>query len=218
MGRPKRLITPIQRRPILRLAARGVSYRDIVAELGVSIPTVMAVLRPLGGVIRHEWFAEPSDARVSYEERLEVYFGIRAGESGRSIARRLGRAPSTICRELKANGGLSRYHPREAERRARPQACRPKLRKLDASPELFERVARDLRALWSPHQIAARLAAEFGDDGEMTVSHETIYKSIYVQGRGELRRELARCLRSAERSAVPRPAWRSGARWAARWS
>ena len=203
MGRPKRLITQAERRAILRLAAKGASYRDIVAELHESMRVVRVVLRPLGGVIRHEWFADPSGFRLSCDERQEIWLGLKSGESFRAIARRLGRAPSSISREVEANGGRDSHHPRVGEHRARRCASRPKERKLEASEELWRRVRGDLERLWSPQQIAARLRAEFGDYRTMTVSHETIYKSIYVQGRGELRRELARCLRSGR--AVRRP-------------
>ena len=84
----------------------------------------------------------------------------------------------------------------DAHRRAAQRARRPKTTKLAANPRLCARVDADLKKLWSPGQIAARLRREFGDDHSMRISHETIYKSIYVQGRGELRRELARCLRT----------------------
>src|SRR5205807_9173092 len=81
-------------------------------------------------------------------------------------------------------------------RRAHTLARRPKPTKLSCNHALRERVSADLEALWSPQQISRTLRAEFGDDEAMSISHETIYKSLYIQGRGELRRELARCLRT----------------------
>jgi IS30 family transposase len=90
-----------------------------------------------------------------------------------------------------------------AHRRAAQAARRPKATKLASNPELCARVIADLEALWSPQQITARLRAQFGQASAMTVSHETIYKSLYVQGRGELRRELARCLRSGRAKRRP---------------
>jgi IS30 family transposase len=99
-----------------------------------------------------------------------------------------------------------------AHRRAAERARRPKLTKLASSVELCARVIADLEAWWSPEQIACRLADEFGNDASMRVSHETIYKSLYVQGRGELRRELARCLRSGRAKRRPQGRTNTGAR------
>jgi transposase, IS30 family len=116
----------------------------------------------------------------------------------------LGRSVSTVSREVKAGGGRSRYQPVTAYNAAVVAARRPKPSKLAAHPALADRVIADLEKLWSPQQIAAGLAAEFGDDESMRISHETIYKSLYLQGRGELRRELARCLRSGRAARRPR--------------
>jgi IS30 family transposase len=91
-----------------------------------------------------------------------------------------------------------------AQRRAARRARRPKVTKLAANPRLCARVVADLRQLWSPEQIANRLRAEFRDDPTMCISHETIYKTVYVQGRGELRRKLARCLRTGRAKRVRR--------------
>ena len=184
------------RREIVRLSARGLTHREIAAEVCRSHGAVQRVLAPLGGVWRSDSGWEPSPARLSLEERVEIRVGLERGESLTAIASRLGRAPSTISREVQANGGRCRYGPVRAHRRACAQARRPKPTKLVASPRLCARVIADLEAWWSPKQIARRLRREFGDDASMCVSHETIYKSLYVQGRGELRRELARCLRT----------------------
>jgi IS30 family transposase len=195
-------VTPEVRREVMRLAARGGSCRDIAGQVSVSSSSVNVVLRPLGGVIRGDML-EVSGNRLSLEDRVEIGVGLGARGSFRSIAARLGRAPSTVSREVNANGGPGAYRPVRAHRAAMTAACRPKATKLAANPVLCRRVIADLEQLWSPQQIAARLAAEFGDDESMRVSHETIYKSLYVQGRGELRRELARCLRSGR--AVRKP-------------
>ena len=103
---------------------------------------------------------------------------------------------STVSREVNRNGGRCGYRPVAAHRDAEAAARRPKPTKLAENPELRARVVADLERLWSPQQIARRLRDEHPDAPEQWVSHETIYKSLYVQGRGELRRELARCLRS----------------------
>jgi IS30 family transposase len=107
----------------------------------------------------------------------------------------LSRSPSTVTREVVANGGRQHYRAFDAHDRARRCAKRPKGSKLDHAP-LATQVTTWLEELWSPKEISGRLTVEHPNDDEMHVSHETIYQALYVQGRGELRRELARCLRS----------------------
>ena len=109
-----------------------------------------------------------------------------------------------MSREVAANGGREGYRAWRAHERAREQARRPKPPKL-ACPRLAAQVTAWLEELWSPEEIARRLRMEFPDDPKMWVSHETIYQSLFVQGRGELRRELARCLRTGEPARVPGP-------------
>jgi IS30 family transposase len=195
---------PEVRREVMRLAAKGHTYQEIIERVDISEGGITCVLRPLGGVIRKEALAPPSGLRLSIEERQAIWLGLQGKESLRVIARRLDRAPSTVLREVEANGGRGGYQPHRAHQRAYQQARRPKPRKLDQNPELWARVEADLKKLWSPQQITARLRDEFGDDTGMTVSHETIYKAVYVQGRGELRKELARCLRTGRATRKPR--------------
>jgi IS30 family transposase len=183
------------RREIIRLAAKGLSADEIRVQVDVSLGTVHNVLGPLGGVIRPEMW-RPSSARLSADERAEIRVGLELGRSFRAIASELGRAPSTISREVAANGGRGGYRPMAAHRAAGVRARRPKATKFARNEELCASVVADLERLWSPQQIACRLRQAFPDRSEMWVSHETIYKSLYVQGRGELRRELARCLRT----------------------
>jgi transposase, IS30 family len=196
------VLSPEVRRQVMRLAARGCSYREIVGQVSVSMGSVGDVLRPLGGVVRTEMLVT-SEVRLSLEERVEIRVGLNGRESMRQVARRLGRTPSTVSREVAANGGPERYRPVAAHGRAMGKARRPKPTKLGSNPALCRRVIADLEKLWSPQQIAARLAGEFGDDETMRISHETIYKSLYLQGRGELRRELARCLRTGRAARKP---------------
>jgi IS30 family transposase len=186
----------------MRLAAQGKSYREIIDEAGVSMGSVTNITKPLGGVIRAELWA-PTQARLSLDDRVNLKIGLEAGETFAAIGRRLGRATSTISREVGGRAGRDTYAPMAAHRRAGQRARRPKLTKLAACPRLRDRVIADLEMLWSPQQIASKLAAEFCDQPEMRVSHETIYKSIYIQGRGELRRELARCLRTGRAQRRP---------------
>ncbi|CAN5422682.1 IS30 family transposase [soil metagenome] len=189
------VLTHHQKQLAFRLRARGWRLVDIAREIGCSAPMVGLMVRDgrfTTGVV-DRW--EPREGSLSIAEREEILVGIRAGDSLTVIARRLGRAPSTISRDVAANGGRDSYSAWHAHQRARQQARRPKPCKLRPG-RLRDEVARRLVELWSPDEIARRLPLDFPDDPEMRVSHETIYQSLFVQGRGELRRELARCLRS----------------------
>jgi IS30 family transposase len=190
-----RRLTPDVRRQIIRLSSQGRTQREIRDALQVGLGTVWLVLKPLGGVIRKEQW-QCSRFRLSLDERVEIAIALTAGETFTAIAVKLGRAVSTISREVNHNGGRGHYRPVAAHRAAHDAARRPKPTKLVVRPQLCARVVADLEVLWSPQQIARRLRDEHPQDPEMWVSHETIYKSLYVQGRGELRRELARCLRT----------------------
>jgi transposase, IS30 family len=132
---------------------------------------------------------------LSLAEREEISRGLVEGRSLTAIADGLGRSPSTVCREVTANGGRLEYRAWAAEHRAGEQALRPRAAKL-ACARLAGVVGEMLEARWSPQQIARRLKLEYPDEPEMWVSHETIYQSLFVQGRGSLRKELHRCLRS----------------------
>jgi len=145
----------------------------------------------------------PGPGRLTLADREEITLGLHAGDSFTAIAARLGKAVSTVSREVAANGGRDGYRAWRAHQRARQQARRPKTPK-PARPELAAQVASWLQERWSPVQISARLRIEFPGDPMMRVSHETIYQALYVQGRGELRRELARCLRTGRARRRPR--------------
>lgn len=194
-GRYPRL-TPEDRKRIIGLVADGMHPADVAREVARSASFVRKVIHEAGGVARRlDW--DPSPARLSAAEREEIRCGLDAGASSRSIASRLGRAPSTVSREVKANGGRENYQGWRAHRRASDQARRPKVAKLAACPRLRAQVERWLEEeLWSPTQISSQLRIEFPDDPMMRVSPETIYQSLYVQGRGALRKELAACLRT----------------------
>jgi IS30 family transposase len=190
-----RRVTPEVRREVMRLSGQGLTYAEILVRVDVSQGSAMRILRPLGGVFRRDGL-EVTGRRLTMEERVEIRVGLEMGRSLRAIAAGLGRAASTVTREVKANGGPSGYRPVDSHRRADRAARRPKVTKLAANPGLCARVVQGLEQLWSPEQIARGLRAEFGAGSVDAVSHETIYKSLYVQGRGELRRELTRCLRT----------------------
>jgi transposase, IS30 family len=181
-------LTPEKRREIMRLAGRGATQQEIAGAVDLSMDSVRVVVVSLGGG-RHQNTPLPRMRRLSLDERVEIRVGLEQGLSLRAIARRIQRDPASVCREVRANGGRGCYRPMCAQRRAAQRARRPKVTKLAANPRLCARVVADLRQLWSPEQIANRLRAEFRDDSTMHISHETIYKTVYVQGRGELRRE-----------------------------
>jgi transposase, IS30 family len=133
---------------------------------------------------------------LSFAEREEIALGRARGESMRGIARRLGRAPSTISRELRRNADRGGDRATMAHAMAFERASRPKPAKLHSNLALRAIVQDDLTRRYSPEQIAGRLRRRFPDDPEMWVSTETIYQSLYVQSRGALRRELTRYLRT----------------------
>jgi len=188
-------LTVEQRRLALRLKAGGLSLREIGAQVGCSHQGVALIARQASRrpVRRDGWV--PGPGRLTLADREEITLGLHAGESFTVIAARLGKAVSTVSREVAANGGRDGYRAWRAHQRARQQARRPKACKL-ACPELAAQVTSWLGEWWSPQQIGRRLRIEFPGDPMMHVSHETIYQALYVQGRGELRRELARCLRT----------------------
>ena len=142
---------------------------------------------------------------LSVAEREEIALGLAARKSLREIARGLGRPVSTVSREVARNSsGGGSYRAMAAQHRAEVRARRPKTAKLAGDDELRGWVQGKLRKRWSPEQISRRLAAEFPDRPEMRVSPETIYQSLYVQGRGALRRELAKSLRTGRALRKPR--------------
>jgi transposase, IS30 family len=187
----------------LRLRARGLSLREVGRQVCCDQGAVQQLVRGQRRRVprRYDW--EPGPGRLRLADREEISLGLHAGESFTVIAERLGRAVSTVSREVGPNGGREGYRAWRAHARAREQARRPKRCKLD-DPVLAAGVSADLAAWWSPQQIAARLRIAYPCDPMRRVSHETIYQCLYVQGRGELRRDLARCLRSGRAARRPR--------------
>jgi IS30 family transposase len=141
---------------------------------------------------------------LSLAEREEIAVGLAARKSLREIARELGRPASTVSREVERNGPAGRYRAVRAQALAELRGRRPKTAKLAGNDELRCWVQGKLEMKWSPEEISARLRLEFPGRAEMRVSHETIYQSIYVQGRGALRRELAASLRTGRALRKPR--------------
>ncbi len=181
---------------------RGESMRSISRRLGRANASIYEFVAGCAG--RRPRAPSQSELRLGLSEREEISRGLAAGESLRMISQRLGRAPSTISREVNANGGRRRYRALVADRAARRRARRPKQAKLAACPRLRSEVERRLAMWWSPEQISAWLCRAYPNDPEMRVSHETIYMSLFVQSRGALRRELTACLRSGRAMRRPR--------------
>jgi IS30 family transposase len=181
----------------------GASVSAASAVAGVSQATGKQWFGQAGGVISNG--AGPVSGRyLSFAEREEIAILLAGGAGQGEIARTLGRGKSTISRELARNSTSRGYRASVAEDRAQARARRPKPAKLARDRRLQERVRAGLQKRWSPRQISVRLAREFPDEPEMRVSHETIYQSLYVQGRGALRRELAACLRTGRTLRKPR--------------
>jgi IS30 family transposase len=203
--------------------AGGIRTEAAVAA-GVPSRTGRRWFDQAGGVLPPNVPETSSVRYLSFSEREEIFAGIERGESIRQIAKRLGRAPSTVLRELRPNmrhqlyrsrsrlranpDGKRRtlpwnYRPSWAHERMKRLASRPKTAKLAKNAQLRKLVQAMLMEKLSPEQISRELRQQFPDDAAMQVSHETIYQSIYVQGRGALRRELAVCLRTGR--ALRRP-------------
>jgi IS30 family transposase len=198
---PAHRLTSAERLELLQRVRAGETHCAAAAAIGCATMTVQRVLRMTGGVK-----ARPpvrSAFRLSLSEREEISRGLLAGDSCRMIATRLGRSPSTVSRDVATGGARQHYRAWRADEQAQRRAGRPKVSKLVACPRLRAEVERRLKHRWSPQQIAARLIREFPDEPEMRVSHETIYQSLFVQGRGALRRELTRCLRSGRAQRRP---------------
>jgi len=198
----------------------GVAREEAAVGLGYGGRTANRWFVQAGGVVPAYVNAKSSGRLLSFAEREDIHAGVERGDSIRLIARSLGRAPSTVLRELRRNMWHQRYRarrrhgpritepwnyrPSDAQRRAELNARRPKPAKLGSNLKLRCLVQAKLMERLSPSQIAVELRSEFANDPEMWVSHETIYQAIYVQGRGALRRELAVHLRTGRALRKPR--------------
>jgi IS30 family transposase len=190
--------------------ARGEFITGAAAEAGTYRKKAARWLAAEGGV-RPRRGRDLKGRCLTFSEREEIAVARAGGESMRSIARRLGRSPSTISRELRRNGGgAGCYRATSAHALAYERASRPKPSKLAVNLALRKHVERDLQKLYSPEQIVGRLRRKFPENAEMWVSHETIYQSLYVQSRGALRRDLTKCLRTGR--ALRRPCRQAGQR------
>ena len=187
-------LSPADIDEIWRRMRAGHSMKPAARALGLPTSTVRSYLVRCGGIMpepRHR-----GSRRLSLAEREEISRGLAAGRSLRVIAVELGRAPSTISREVAGNGGRRGYRATVADQGAWARATRPKTCKLTINPVLAGIVAAKLQRRWSPQQIAGWLKRTYPDDPGMHVSHESIYRTLFVQSRGALRKELTAYLRT----------------------
>ena len=183
-----------QKRELWRRWKRGESLTAVARALGKRTSSIHVHLALTGGICPRP--RRRSRLALTLAEREEISRGIVAGESMGAIAERLGRTTSTVSREIARNGGVERYRASAAEERAWEQARRPKPCKLAGNGRLRLMVARKLRLGWSPEQIDGWLKTQYPGDEAYQVSHETIYKSLFIQARGALKKELQQHLRS----------------------
>ncbi len=197
-----------QRALLWKWHREGVSRRTIARRLGKRPGSVHDVIRTAGGIA--PGLRTRSPYRLSLEDRELIARGLARDESFRQIARWVGCAPSTISREVAAHGGRVGYDPLRADVAAWATARRPKVCQLATHRPLRRRVAHLLGKQWSPRQIRARLREDHPHQPEYHVSHETIYRSLYIQSRNVLKRELTQELRRRRRVRVARTATRKG--------
>jgi len=209
MGAPR---LPLEvRREFWRLIAAGASPASAGARVGVSDRAGVVWFSQAGGMCPVD-LVEPSGRYLSLSEREHIALGLAARVSQAQLARELGRDPGTISREVRRNSSVRRpvsYRPLLAQHKAEMRARRPKVSKLAGDECLHAEVQSRLERRLSPQQVTAELVVDFPDDDRMRISHEAIYRSLFVQGRGELRRELTKNLRTGR--AMRRPRRRTGA-------
>ena len=195
----------VRRRVLLRLLA-GVSGRQVADEFEMSQQSVSRIRHdPIVPDQLYQSRKPTPRARLTLHEREEISRGLHANESMTSIAKRLRRSVSTLTRDVELGGGVDAYRAASAHEAAQERARRPKSTKFERCPRLAAHVETGLEQKWSPAQISATLVEDFPNDAEMRVAPETIYQALYVYGRGGLRKELARHLRSGRTQRRSRP-------------
>lgn len=181
---------------------RGATHEEAAAAAGIGVSTLRVRLAVEPFVMLRERKQRPG--ALTLDDRFGIQLGIAVGDTDAAIARRVGRHRSTIGREIGACGGRDGYRAVKAQERADVAAERPKLWWWERRPALWAEVLNLLRSSWSPRQIAKRLRRDHPEAPQWWVSHESIYKAIFVQAKGELRKELAACLRSGRARRRPR--------------
>ena len=191
--RPRIYYTQTQKALMWERWKKGESLQQIAQLFDRHHPSVHRILAETGGIRPPERCR--SRLALTFAEREEISRAVVAGQSIRSIAILLKRAPSTISREINRNGGADCYRAAQADKAAWDRALRPKTCKLVANRKLANLVAGKLQYQWSPQQIAGWLKHAYADDENSQVSHETIYRSLFIQARGALKKELLQHLR-----------------------
>lgn len=183
---------------------RGESMSSIGRAFDRQSSSVFSVVSPTGGI--HPPARRRSKFALRLSEREEISRGLSMKRPLRMIARQLGRAPSTISREVQRNGGANGYRATTSDQAVWDRALRPGICKLACHPTLARAVSAKLRRKWPPEQIAGRLKHAFPGEAQKQVSHETIYRSLYIQARGVLNKELLekRTVRRPKHSSLKR--------------
>lgn len=192
MGRPG--LSDQEKSELWRRWQAGQSLTDIGLALGKHAGSIHGVISLKGGIAPSD--RKRSSAHLTLQEREQISRGLAKSMSLRSIARDLGRSPSTISREVSKNQGVIKYRAVIADDLAWERSRRPKSCLLASRPTLCQIVASKLEMKWSPEQISGWLKHEFPDQPDMQISHETIYRSLFIQARGVLKKELVTHLRS----------------------
>lgn len=192
--RQRRIWGPVERKRMWERWRRGESLGQIARALERQASAVRTILSHSGGF-------EPAQRtrrveHLSMRHREDIARGLSQGLSMCAIAKDIGKAASTVCREVQRNGGRNLYRASEADSRAWDTACRPKRCKLATNARLRSLVARKLQERWSPSQVSGWLRRKFSASSSMNVSHETIYRTLFIQARGALKKELVAYLRS----------------------
>ena len=193
-NRPRIKYTTEQKNEIWDRWQRGESQSSIGRLFERESSSIFGLLSPSGGI--RPTARTRSKLSLTLAEREEISRGIVSQLSLRTIASQLDRSPSTISREIKRNGGYDQYRATQADKLAWDRACRPKLCKLACYPSLSRKVATKLMRNWSPEQIAGWLKRTYPNNENDQVSHETIYRSLFIQTRGVLKKELQQYLRT----------------------
>ena len=187
-------LLPQEKAELWRRWKAGETVAEIARVMGKHHLALFRVVRPYGGIAPAE--RRRSRLALTLSEREEISRGLCARRSIRQIARVIGRSPSSVSREIaRTTPHWWQYRAHTAEQRAWDRALRPKPCHLARHPQLAQLVAQKLRLQWSPQQVAGWLAREFGDAKSRRVSHETIYKSLFIQARGALKKQLTAHLR-----------------------
>ena len=200
--RPRIVYTDSQKALMWDRWQKGETMHDIASLFDRHHPSIRRILTENGGIRPKR--RKRSSLALTLAEREVISRGLATKLSMREIASQLSRSPSTVSREIQRNGGYASYRASSAEDAAWQRALRPKTCKLAARPFLARVVTEKLQIEWSPEQIAGWLKQQYPDNERNHVSHETIYKSLFIQARGVLKRELLACLRTQRTTRRPR--------------